>query len=583
MNTKKLVLFSLMIFAVSLALYTVAIDMGMPTRERALLVFKSEDNIKALLPILKESRNEVYKNYDLQSGSELLKLYNSSNKVREVVWEGKKIKVEEEKLHSLRSVLLQNRFPDEQKTLYALSRIKPGELKLDPTIYQYGGLYLYSCGLAIKICSLVGICKLSSDAAFYMTDQRQTALLYTAAKVTGAVAAAFFSVLLFVFGLSFFSFEIGLFSALFACFLPSISFEAHSFKPFAFFLPFWLASSYFAVKSIKDSKHFDFYYFISGIFSGLSAGSMLFGSFSSFSFLAAWFIRSRQHKKSSFLKFLYAPLGFLIAFFLVNPYYILSFKNAFHELTHVGSMHSFQISLSNMLHYSFFELHKILSWPVIIFATVGAFFAIVRRDLYVAIIASPLPFFYFYTANAHWDFPHYSMPLVAVMVFLAGYGAANLINRYKFFYALIFLGLLWNIGNLFYYKKVFVENEKNLNDAGRWINSNIPKGSSIATSVYPYFGFKSYPPFSLLDYSIKVLDNNADYYIVNDINHAYRSMKISYRDEKAVNCELSLSNYQLIASFKRKKNWLDRFYSNWLYVLFEQEISIYKRVTNQSS
>ncbi len=577
MSKKKLTLFSLAVFAVSLFSYTAGISRGMPSKERALLVFKSEDNIRALLPALKESRKDVYESYDLQPGSELLKVYGASSKTREIVWEGKKIKVEDEKLHALRSVLLQNRFPDEQKTLYALSRIKPGEFKFDPGIYQYGGLYFYSCGLAIKLCSLAGICKLSSDPAFYMTDQRQAALLYILPKIAGAAAAALFSVILFIFGLKFFSFEAGLFAALFACCLPSISFESHSFKPFAFFLPFWLASSYFAVKSVKEKENFYSYYFLSGLFSGFSAGSMLFGGFSAFSSLAAWFIRSRQKEKINPLKFFYAPAGFLIAFFIANPYYILSFKAAFYELTHVGGMHGFHLSFSNMLHYSFFEVHKILSWPVIVLAAFGLVFAVLKRDLYIAIACAPLPFFYFYTANAHWDFPHYSMPLVPIALLSAGYGAAELIRRHKFFYLLIALGLLWNAGNLFYYKKVFADNEKNLNEAGRWINSNIPKGSSIAASTYPYFGFKSYPPFSLLDYSIKTADKNAEYYIVNDINHIYRSMGISYRDEIAENPDLLSGSYQLAASFKRKKNRLDRLYSNWLYVLFEQEIFVYKK------
>lgn len=575
MDKKKKILISAAIFALSLLAASTGIKWGTPSKERTDLVFKNDANLRDILPALKESRNEVYSSYGAQGGSELLKLYLPPDGFAEVTWDGKKIKTEKEKLHAMRSVLLQNRFPDEQKTLYALSRIKPGELKFDPGIYQYGGLYFYSCGLALKICSIAGFCRLSSDSGFYMANPDQASRLYTAVKMAGAVAGALFSSLLFILGLEFFSFKAGLFAALFSCFLPSIAFEAHSFKPFAFFLPFWLASVYFALKSFEESRRFSFFYFLSGVFSGLCAGSMLFGIFSAFSFIAAWFIKPAETGKMRLSVFLYAPAGFLLAFFSVNPYYLLSFKDAFNELTHVGGVHGFHASLKHMLHYSFFEVHKILSWPVLLLGLFGFLHGIILKDRRILILAAPLPFFYFYTANAHWDFPHYSMPLAAILLPLAGIAAAWLGERFRFFYALVFISLVWNAGNLFYYKKVFIDNEKNLIKAGKWISENIPRGSSIGTSVYPYFGFKSYPPFPVMDYSLRPhLD--ASYYIVNDINHVYRSMNLSYRDTRAEDKDLVL-NYDLMAVFKREKTWLDRFYSNYLYALFEQEIRVYRK------
>ncbi|GAB4033588.1 MAG: hypothetical protein Fur0012_13420 [Elusimicrobiota bacterium] len=575
MDKKKKILISAAIFALSLLSSSVGIKWGTPSRARTELVFKNNANLRDIMPALKESRNEVYSSYGAQRGSELLKLYLPSDGFMEVIWDGKKIKTEKEKLHAMRSVLLQNRFPDEQKTLYALSRIKPGEFKFDPGIYQYGGLYFYFCGIALKICSIAGFCRLSSDSGFYMANPQEASMLYTAVKMTGAVAGALFSSLLFLLGLEFFSFRAGLFAALFSCFLPSISFEAHSFKPFSFFLPFWLASAYFALKSFKESSRFSLFYFLSGVFSGLCAGSMLFGVFSSFSFLAAWLMRPVESGKIRFSVFFYAPAGFLLAFFCVNPYYIISFRDAFNELTHVGGVHGFHASLKHMLHYSFFEAHKILSWPVLLLGLFGFLCGAILKDRRILILAAPLPFFYFYTANAHWDFPHYSMPLVAIFLPLASIAAVKLSERFRIFYLVIFVSLVWNIGNLFYYKKVFADNEKNLLKAGEWISKNIPKGSSIGTSVYPYFGFKSYPPFPIMDYSLKP-KADASYYIINDINHVYRSMNLSYRDTRAEDKDM-VSKYDLMAVFKREKTWLDRLYSNYLYALFEQEIRVYRK------
>ncbi len=583
MKIKKIQIISiaLFIFLLSLFFNMWGISGGTPSEKRTELVFENYENVKDLIEPLKKSREDVYESYSKKSGSQLLKLYSPSEGRVDIVVNRKKISIEKEKLHSLRSALLQDRFPDEQKTFYAISRIKPNQFKFDPGVYQYGGIYFYSCGLAIKFCEILGICKITSDTSFYMLNPRHASMLYTSAKTAGAIAAAVFCVILFLTCLEFFSFSSAIFSALFACVLPSIQFESHSLKPFSFFLPFFMTSVYFALKSLKNKERFNSFYFLSGIFSGLSAGSMLFGGFSSFSFLAAFVFRAREKGQYFNKYFFIAPVGFVIGFFISNPYYLISFKDALNELLTVSSAHNFYISFPNMIHFALFEAHKILSWPVYLLGLVGIFFAFYFKDQRAITISMPFLVYFFYTSNAHWDFPHYSMPLVPAILTLSGWSMSLLIEKRRIFYLLFILFFVWNIGNSLYYKKVFSDNEKNLFEAGEWINKNIPFNSSIGSSVYPYFGFKSYPPFSILNYHVSV-DSKEKYYIVNDINHIYKCMDLSYRDKRAQDTDF-FKGYELVAKFSRKKTFLDRLYSNYLYILFEQEISIYKNNKSESA
>jgi len=547
----------------------------MPNEKRVFGVFKNEKNLNAALAPMLKAREEVYSDYSSKEGSELLKLYKKNSGQTQFIWDGKPIKTETQKLHSMRSVLLQNRFPDEQKTLYAISRIKPAQFKFDPGIYQYGGIYFYSCGAFIKLCSVVGLCELKSDTGFYMKDPRQTALLYAAGKFAGAFAAALFCVILLKLGTEFFSFRAGLFSAFFAASLPSLAFESHSLKPYSFFLPFWAACLYFALKAFKEREKFAFFYFLSGLFSGLCGGAMLLGSFCSFSFLAAYFFYARENSFSLKLFFL-APLGFLLGFFAGNPYYLLSFKAALAELAYVKGMHSFHFSLSNMLHFSFLELPKIASWPVLALAFFSVYFAFKQINKFLAIVFAPFAVYFVYTSNAHWDFPHYSMPLLPALLISSGFAVEKLSSYFPKTSAFFIFCILFNAGNLLHDKKIFLENEENLNEAGLWISENIPAGSKISFDSYPYFGFKSYPPFPVADYKI-VKEKEGDYYILNEIDKVYHSMNISYGDSAAKTIGSS-KEYVLLKEFSRKKTFLDKIYPNHRYSLFEQRIAIYKKV-----
>ncbi|NLI09591.1 MAG: hypothetical protein GX447_02390 [Elusimicrobia bacterium] len=573
MNYKIKISISVFIFVFSVFLNSLYLTKGMPSSQRASLVFKNKQNLKDALPYLIKAREDVYSDYSSKSGSELLKLYKEDSKEAFLKWDGKIIKTEKKKLHALRSVLLQNRFPDEQKILYAVSKIKPAEFKFDPGVYQYGGIYFYSCGALIKACSVLGICKLG-DSSFYMENHEQAALLYSAGKFTGVLSAAFFAVILFFIGTDFFSFKAGLFSALFAATLPSIAFEAHALKPYAFFLPFWGLCVYYSLKSIKFKEKFNRFYFLSGLYAGLAGGSMLLASFCVFSFLTAYFFYAKENKIN--LKvFLLGPFAFISGFFLANPYYIFSFKNAFGEIVYVKGAHNLVFSLSHMIRFALFELNKILSWPVYLLFAGAVILGFKEKNKFLIVSSSPFFFYFIYTSNAHWDFPHYSMPLAAAALPAAGFFAERMISYSKKAYLILSFAVLFNLGNTLYDRKIFLENEENLNKAGKWITENIPKGAKVAFDTYPYFGFKSYPPFPLPDYRIKE-KNDGDYYVLNDINQYYGCMDLSYRDGMSESADFD-KKYVLIADFYRKKTFWDKIYPNHRYVLFEQRIAVYKK------
>lgn len=72
--------------------------------------------------------------------------------------------------------------PDEMITMMALSQMRPGEGKLDPKLYQYGGLWIYPVGALIKLCSMVGLVELRNDQTYYLDHPEEFGKFYIVAR-----------------------------------------------------------------------------------------------------------------------------------------------------------------------------------------------------------------------------------------------------------------------------------------------------------------------------------------------------------------------------------------------------------------
>ena len=73
--------------------------------------------------------------------------------------------------------------PDEMITMMALSAMKPGEGKLDPKLYQYGGLWIYPIGLKLEAASLLKLVTLAPAQAYYLDHPEAFGRLYIIARL----------------------------------------------------------------------------------------------------------------------------------------------------------------------------------------------------------------------------------------------------------------------------------------------------------------------------------------------------------------------------------------------------------------
>jgi hypothetical protein len=70
--------------------------------------------------------------------------------------------------------------PDEMITFRALPRIR--ELRGDPRLYQYGGLWIYPVGAMLQLADIVGFAEVRGDPAFYFDQPEQFGRFFVVAR-----------------------------------------------------------------------------------------------------------------------------------------------------------------------------------------------------------------------------------------------------------------------------------------------------------------------------------------------------------------------------------------------------------------
>jgi hypothetical protein len=90
---------------------------------------------------------------------------------------------DKERAEIIRRYRLFSSQPDEMITFRALSQMKPGQGKLDPKLYQYGGLWIYPVGAMLKLWSFTGFVTLRSDLAYYLDHPEAFGKFYLVARL----------------------------------------------------------------------------------------------------------------------------------------------------------------------------------------------------------------------------------------------------------------------------------------------------------------------------------------------------------------------------------------------------------------
>jgi len=131
----------------------------------------------------------------------------------------------------LRRYRLFTRQPDEMITIMALSGMQPGSLRLDPKLYQYGGLFIYPVGALIGLCGALGVYPVAGDLDHYLEHPEDIGKFYITARGYAAAWGVVGIVAMFGIGRRIGGTAAGLLAALLFALLPVVTCMAHEAKP----------------------------------------------------------------------------------------------------------------------------------------------------------------------------------------------------------------------------------------------------------------------------------------------------------------------------------------------------------------
>lgn len=538
----------------SLGLCLYGVDAGLPKAAVQSALFSDPAELEMLKPALISLRERIYRSYDESGNSVFFEIYDQKNRADRIpidLGKGRSLQLPEAQLNYIRGFFLQSSIPDEQLTIRALSRMRPSKFDFNPHFFQYGGGYLYFAGAILKAASVARLVHLTSDIGFYLSHPEQSALIYKIPKIAAGIVISL-AVFPFFFAVRrWFDEPSAWAAALFFALAPVFKVESRILKPFGYNVFFLSLALIFLARSLESRKGKD--YLLAGLFCGLSAGTLYPTAFLAFALAGAVLAKGRA---GFWISLSLALIGCGVGFLAVNPYWLLSFAEFHREM----GLQSERLILRPSLEFFTAGAHAV-GWPVWLLSWIGFAGLVARRHDARSLVFSGLYGICLLSLSLILFPAHYGAPIFLLSIALAGYGAAHLFGpgALRARQSVLAGAALLALAQSCYYATLFAAPEPH-EQAGRWMNRNLPEGSTIrllhtASCVSPPFRSLRYRP------TFAEEGNAAEEFVV--IPSAPGELRPS-RD------------YAAVAHFSRHSP-LDRYFSNHLLPWLDCTTTIFKR------
>ncbi|MEW6103683.1 MAG: glycosyltransferase family 39 protein [bacterium] len=503
------------IIFVSLFLNIYGINWGLPNENRK-NIFPDKGLIKEWSGLLKEEREEIYQK---TGGNPIfygywLKKRHLLKKEEEIIRIPPYKKGEvptKEQLHIVRPYLLRSHHPDEQVTLSAIAGMKPGKLDFNPHFFQYGGFYIYSVAIALKLASMMGFITLKSDIGYYFLNPSEMGKFFIVGRFLGIISVVFSIILLYFIGKELFSKRIGLLASLFFAIVPCNVIYPHELKPHTFGIVWALASFYASIMVLKNKGKK--WYFFGGVSAGLSAGTSLFYGSTFISIFLAHII----NKKGDFRLLVLAILGGLLGFFGTNPYWLVCPKEVLGTIGHSRDWYPSYLTIYTFFSYYTVALKYGVRTPLLVLIGAGVIYSLFKHkkeDFLVLGLVLPYLFYISFEVAGGLSYGEirYALHIVPLLLLLAARFIDALVC--VFYKKPIFIAIFLIVGYTFLYSfssslnfAKDATNENTRNKSAKWISSSLKKGESIGAAYLPQPS--CFPPFDFLNYELIIIDEHA--------------------------------------------------------------------------
>jgi len=442
---------------------------------------------------------------------------------------------DQDRIHfALREFLISPFAGDDNFTLNAIRNLNPYKLKLDPHFYIYGGGFIYTGAFFLQVSAWLGYTHLISDVEFYLLHPEELGKIFAVLRFMVAIFASAGILLTYHLARSHYNTTTAQLTALFMLSVPLIHQTSRAIEPHIFVVPFFITAFIFITSFAQKLKRK--HLVLAAVFSGFSVGIQVLSGYIAVAFFTALFILYQSHRINirQIVQFvLFYGLIAAIAGFAINPYYLLNFD---------GFMQDFNRGTSNQLlnAFKFWAPYQISLFLLLLCLITPVFYLFKHQKDIFSKLALPCIFvsipIYIFIANYHMPYIITIIPLVGILCvrMLQDTFYRLTTNTRTFFVIFILLCFLVSpIARSAYYILNFTS--QNREEAGAWINDNIPHHATIAIrfppSVWDCVPFQFYN-HTLVDYRNITAANLPEYAVLSNvelpetISHHYEVSKI---------------------------------------------------------
>ncbi|MBI3012231.1 MAG: hypothetical protein HYY63_01245 [Elusimicrobia bacterium] len=470
---------------------------------------------------------------------------------------------------------------DDQYPMVAISNLNPKNLDFNPNVYAAsGGFYYYTGGALLMLGKICGLFSLTPGVRYYFTHPEETARMYLLLRSIGGISCLLTLALLCFWTQKFLPKTVAVVIAAVFLSIPGAVYLSHAVKAHLYGMFLFSVGLFYLMKSF-ESEHKRFL-FLGPLFLGLAAGSILTNLSLGIAILIVELVRNEWNvlRMLRGKRFWISTFVFAFVFSLTNFYIFLDiggFKKtvwALQEYTK-GYDEYGKINILNWIPFLVDVLNNQFHWSLLPLLLLGIVWGMRSRQpvLKVCSLSFLLLFLLNLLTTRHPGVNARLFPLAAILSGFGFYVLYETPSRPRKILVMSYLacGLALSALQTVYYLRLYREPSL-LEQAGEWIDRNIPQGTTVGV-VGAQFSQAAYPPIRFLNYrlvhfpegdvSVKVREDVLPEIVMTTARHH----------------TLLQSHYVLVQEWKKPVKFFSvPFQSKWIYSGNIDFFGIYKKI-----
>ncbi|MCB4790792.1 MAG: glycosyltransferase family 39 protein [Elusimicrobia bacterium] len=546
------------ILVLSLVLNLTGIKWGIPSNKNIDLIMETQGRTGDFYRLMKSTRDEVYKysegspigRYKEAGMNYSSPLYRSLN-----VPHDKNLLIPQAdnfKANIMRPFFLRSFSGDEQMTIAALGTMHPKSLDFNPRLFQYGGVYIYGMGASLALAHIARLVTINPDITFYFKNPDEMGKIFAFSRSLNALFVLLTVIVLFLISIKYYNLNVAISAALLYILNPSVIFQAHILKPYILAALFSSLTIYYSLCILNDNSK-PVYYWLSGLFTGLTIGTLVPYGIIIAAPIFAHFLSARKFNRNLIILIIFP----FIVLLLTNPYWVLKFKDVCWELLSTRNVYSKKIFTIGFLELLIHRLPWGFSYSIYIAGLAGmvyAAFSKKKENVLLLMTALTALIVFLYLVQNQGVAMHNSRFFLQFALVSALLGAIFIdylsrVKYLKFFSHVILTAvILFSLPySMLYLKNFYLDTTSKCTraQAGSWIKDNIPAGSIIGLHDLPQPAFT--PFFKFNDYKLLLINNINDKEVLMDYF-------VAKNPREVLDNEYFRNNYELVKSFETADN-----------------------------